>query len=190
MNRAFPAQNITWKPASIFLHSSLGVLVRLSQARKYLQSDPKPFQKVLWNFKNFLFNWILCWLTHSLMPSAKCYLTMDVATGLISSLFDVASSWGLPFRQLQDVQCMHHGITFCFLCVTVVFTDNARCRFVIAQYGFPQTVHAFCPYFLYRVYTSYLYCSLFVALCIGRSIGLRLLCQHNFENIRSPISWE
>jgi len=43
-NRAFPAQNITQKPASIFLQNSLGELVRLSQVQKCFQSDPKPLQ--------------------------------------------------------------------------------------------------------------------------------------------------
>ena len=42
------------------------------------------------------------------MPSVKHNLTMGVATGLISSLLDVASSQALPFCQPQDVECMHH----------------------------------------------------------------------------------
>ena len=44
------------------------------------------------------------------MPSAKHNSTMDVAAGLTSSLFDIASSQDVPFRQPQDVQCMHHGL--------------------------------------------------------------------------------
>ena len=37
---SFLAKNITLKPASNFLHNSLAVLVRHSQAQKCLQSDP------------------------------------------------------------------------------------------------------------------------------------------------------
>ena len=81
------------------------------------------------------------------MPSSKHNSTMDVAMGLISSLFDVASSRDVPFHQPQDVQCMHYGLTFVLLCVSVLFADNARYQFMIAQYGFPQAVHAFHSYF-------------------------------------------
>ena len=37
------------------------------------------------------------------MPPAKYNLTMDKTTGLISSLFDVASSCDVPFHQPQYV---------------------------------------------------------------------------------------
>ena len=53
---AFLSKNVTLKPASHFLHNSLAILVRHSQAQKCLQSDPKPFQQVSTEFKNFLFN--------------------------------------------------------------------------------------------------------------------------------------
>ena len=49
-SKAFPAQNITLTPASIFLQNSLGVLFRLSQAQKCLQRDPKPSQQVFMKF--------------------------------------------------------------------------------------------------------------------------------------------
>ena len=57
--------------------------------------------------------------------------------------------------QPQDVQCTYHELTFVLFCVLVLFTDSARCQFAIAWYGFPQAVHAFRPYFLYQVYSSY-----------------------------------
>ena len=46
------------------------------------------------------------------MSSAKHTLTMDIATGLISSLFDIALSRDVPFHQPQYVQYMHHGLSF------------------------------------------------------------------------------
>ena len=41
----------------------------------------------------------------------KHNLIMAIATALISSLFNIASSWNVPFRQLQQLQCLHHGST-------------------------------------------------------------------------------
>jgi len=44
---------------------------------------------------------------------------MAIATGLISSLFNVALSIDVPFCQLQQLQCLHHGskkLTFVLLC--------------------------------------------------------------------------
>jgi len=38
------------------------------------------------------------------MSSDKCNLIMAIATEMISSLFDVASSGDVPFYQ-----CLHHG---------------------------------------------------------------------------------
>ena len=43
-NWACPGKNITQNPASISLYDNLAVLVRRSQAQKYLQTNPKPFQ--------------------------------------------------------------------------------------------------------------------------------------------------
>ena len=60
------------------------------------------------------------------MPSAKHNSTVDIAMGLISSLFDVASSRDVPFHQLQYVQCTHHGLSL----YPVLFADNARCSFI------------------------------------------------------------
>ena len=41
---------------------------------------------------------------------------MAKATGLISSLFNVASSGDMPFHQLQQLQCLYHGSTEAYLC--------------------------------------------------------------------------
>ena len=77
------------------------------------------------------------------MHSYKHNLTMDEATGLIFSLFDVASSLDMPFLQPQYVQCTYHGLTLVLLCVPVLFADNAKCQFAIVRYGFPLAVSCF-----------------------------------------------
>ena len=43
------------------------------------------------------------------MPS---YKHDSGARDLISSLINTASSWDVPFHQLQQLQCLHHGATF------------------------------------------------------------------------------
>ena len=50
------------------------------------------------------------------MPSDKRNLITAIATGLISSLFNVASSGDVPFRQPKQLQCLHHGSTKAYLC--------------------------------------------------------------------------
>ena len=43
-------------------------------------------------------------------------LTMDkTMAGLIFSLFDIALSQEMPFRQPQYIQCMYHGLVFVLL---------------------------------------------------------------------------
>ena len=52
---------------------------------------------------------------------------MDVALGLISSLFDIALPQDVLFRQLEDVQCMHDGLTFVFQFFSLTTLDvNSR----------------------------------------------------------------
>ena len=72
---------------------------------------------------------------------------MDKATGLIFLLFDIASSRDVPFCKPQYIQCTYHGLTFVLLCVPVLFVENTRYRFAIAQYGFPLAVSCFLPAF-------------------------------------------
>jgi len=43
------------------------------------------------------------------MPSEKRNSILAKATGLISSLFNIALSQGMSFCQLQQLQCLHHG---------------------------------------------------------------------------------
>ena len=106
-----------------------------------LQTLPESFYGIfkIFYLKNFMLTyWLTDWLTDYLMPPAKHNLTMDKVTGLISSMFDIASSWDVPFCQLQYVQYMHHGFAYVLPCVTAFFADNARCWFAIVWCGFPS----------------------------------------------------
>ena len=82
----------------------------------------KPFIKLLWNFKNFLFSFLLTdyltYLTDYLMPSDKRNSITTRAMGSISSLFNIASSRDVPFRQplVLQLQYSHHGSTKAYLC--------------------------------------------------------------------------
>jgi len=51
------------------------------------------------------------YLTEYLMPSDERNSTNAKAMGLISSLFNVTLSQEVPFRQLQQLQCLHHCFT-------------------------------------------------------------------------------
>jgi len=160
-NRTFPAQNITQKPASIIFHNSLGVLVRLSQAQKCLQSDPKPFKQV---FLIFLFNWILCWLTHSLTYALTHWcLQPSITHHWIRLCPEMCFS---P----TAVHTMHASWTY--LCPPLCSSSfHARCQVSIVQYGFPRAMHAFRFYFPHLEYSSFLRCSSFITLCNRRSIA-------------------
>ena len=50
------------------------------------------------------------------MPSDKRNSITAKAMGLISSLFNVASSRDVPFRQPLQLQSSHHGFTKAYLC--------------------------------------------------------------------------
>ena len=50
------------------------------------------------------------------MSSDKRNLLLAIAKGLISSLFNVALYKDMPFRQPQQLQCLHHGSTKAHLC--------------------------------------------------------------------------
>jgi len=54
----------------------------------------------------------LCYLLTLLMLSDKHNSRMARAIDLISSLINVISYWDVPFHQLQQLQCLHHGATF------------------------------------------------------------------------------
>jgi len=82
----------------------------------------KPITKICYGilkiFYSRIFYWLTDWLTHSLppllMPSDRCNSIMAIA--LISSLFNIASSGDMPFRQPQQLQCLHHGSTETYFC--------------------------------------------------------------------------
>ena len=50
------------------------------------------------------------------MPSDKRNSIMAIATGLISLLFNIASSRGVTFNQLQQFQCLDHGSNEIYFC--------------------------------------------------------------------------
>jgi len=110
--RGFWSQIITLNPAWYLLSHSLRAFVRHSQAQKCLRINPI---KQLWNFKKIVFNAFFYWLTDLLMPSDKHNSIMATATGSISSHFNIASSGNVPFCQLQQLQCLHHGSTKAYL---------------------------------------------------------------------------
>jgi len=60
------------------------------------------------------------------MPSDKRNSIMAKATGLIFSLFDVASSQEVPFGILY-MQCILQGLTSVLLCVLFIFADSEKC---------------------------------------------------------------
>ena len=69
-----------------------------------------------------------------LMPLDKCNSITAIATDLISSLFNIGN---VPFHQLQQLQCLHHGSTKAHLCSPLGFLsycigDNLQ----YAHYGF------------------------------------------------------
>ena len=98
--------------------------------------------KLLWNFKNFLFNkFSTDWLTIWLMHADKHNSITAKAIGLISSLLNVTSSWDVPFRQPLQLQCLYHGSTKAYLCSFFSFFLLSplphRWRFVVAPlHGF------------------------------------------------------
>jgi len=58
------------------------------------------------------------------MPSDKRNSITAKATGLIFSLFDVASAREVPFGTPQYVQCILQGLTSVVLCVPFIFADS------------------------------------------------------------------
>ena len=72
------------------------------------------------------------------MPSDKCNSIMAKATGLIFSLFDVASAREVPFGIPQYIQCILHGITSVLLCVTFILLTAKSVELVLTRDGFPS----------------------------------------------------
>ena len=112
---------ITLKPDSQYLHNSLMILVWITKLKNAFRATSYSAIKFLWDL------------------------------GLISSLFDIASSRDVRCLQPQELRSMH------YLCplYSVLFTDNARCRLVITRYGFPLVAltgyPSTCPYFLWQM---------------------------------------
>ena len=60
------------------------------------------------------------------MPSDKHNLVTAKATGLIFSLFDVASAREVPFGIPLYMQCILLGLTSVPLCVPFIFADSEK----------------------------------------------------------------
>ena len=101
--RGFWPKIISPKPAWYLLPKGLGVLVRQSQAQNVFGLIPVNSYEIRFFY----------WLTYLLMPlpSDKHNLRTGRARDFISSLINVTSSSDLPFHQLQQLQCLHHGCT-------------------------------------------------------------------------------
>jgi len=67
------------------------------------------------------------------MPSDSHNSTIAKATGLIFSLFSVASAREVPFAIPLCMQCILHGLTTALLCVPFIFV---RHEVSIARDGF------------------------------------------------------
>ena len=70
---------------------------------------------------DFSTDWQTIWLIDYLMSSDKHNSINAKGMGLISSLFNVASSQDVPFRQPLQLQCSHHGSTKADLCSPLFF---------------------------------------------------------------------
>jgi len=60
------------------------------------------------------------------MPSVKRNSPTAKATGLIFSLFDVASAREVPFGIPQYLQGIFHEVTSVLLCVPSIFADSEK----------------------------------------------------------------
>ena len=72
-----------------------------------------------------------------LMPSDKRNSITAKATGLIFSLFDVASARQVPFGIPQYIQCILHGLNSVPLCIPFIFADSEKCRFGDSTWWLP-----------------------------------------------------
>ena len=136
---AFLAKHITLQPASQWFHGTLAVLVRYNQAQKCLQYDLKHSQNIATKLLKIIFSGIFYWLTDCLMPPSDKHNSITAkATGLIFSLFNIASARQVPFDILQCIHMLHE-LTCVLLCVPFIFADSARCQFTVVPHdGFPM----------------------------------------------------
>ena len=70
-------------------------------------------------------------------------MAMAMATGLISSPFNVILSQNVPFREPKMLQCIHHGAIFVFLIPSLCpLSFFNRIEFVVVLYhGFMEDLH-------------------------------------------------
>ena len=94
----------------------------IAKPKNVFRSTVNLFIKLLWNFKiSYLTDFSTDWLSDFLMPSDKRNSITTRAMGSISSLFNIASSQGVPFCQPLQLQYSHHGSTKAYLCFSLFF---------------------------------------------------------------------
>jgi len=85
---------------------------------------------LIFDLTEFSTDWLTAYLPACLpaylMPSDRHNLIIAKATGLIFSLFNIASAREAPFGILQYVQCILQGITSVLLCVSFIFADSEK----------------------------------------------------------------
>ena len=62
---------------------------------------------------------------------------MANTTSLTFALFDIPSSLDVPFGIPQYIKCMHHGLTFVFLCVSFLSVTAKGVNQGSMIHGFP-----------------------------------------------------
>ena len=72
------------------------------------------------------------------MPSDKRNSITAKATGLMFSLFDVASAREVPFGISQYIQCILHRLTGVLLCVPFILLTAKSVDLVVVRNGFPS----------------------------------------------------
>ena len=83
---------------------------------------------------DFSADWLSDWLSKHNSITTK-------VMGLISSLFNIASSRNVPFCQPLQLQCLHHGSTKAYLCSPFLSSLLCRWWFAVAPLcGFMEDV--------------------------------------------------
>ena len=96
----FLPENPTYNQLNINFVTAWQHWLGIVKPKNVLRSTLNHYIKLLWILKiSYFTDFSADWLTDWLMPSDKHNSIMAIATGFISSLFNVASSRDVPFRQ-------------------------------------------------------------------------------------------
>jgi len=85
-----------------------------------------------------------------------------------TSLFDIASAWGVPFGILQYIRYILHGLTSVLLSVPFMFTNGKKCQFGRKHDCFFCIVEVVSIFIVATLITN---SSWFVVLCNGLNIA-------------------